>query len=82
MRSPVGRNALIYCCKRYGVLNIESIDRATVRHWYESKIVEELMSRPYVIILLELIFIRDGSYKVTASKAPQYSRSEEFRLYL
>ena len=67
------RNALIFC-KRYGVLNVQSIGRATVRHWHESKVTEELLSK--VLVLLELIFIRDGSFEVTASEAPMYSRSD------
>ena len=73
MRSPVGRNALT-CCKRYGTFNIEGINRSTVRHWYESEVTEELLN--IVLVLLELIFIRDGSFEVTANEAALYSRSD------
>jgi hypothetical protein len=41
---------------------------------YESKITEELLST--VLVLLELIFTRDGSFEVTASEAPLYSRCD------
>jgi hypothetical protein len=73
MRSPVGRNAMT-CCKRYGTFRIESINRSIVRHWYEGEVTEELLSK--VLVLLELIFVRDGSFEVTANEAPLYSRSD------
>jgi len=60
MRSPIGRNALT-CGKRYDeYININKFDKFTVRHWYESNISEELRSN--VLLLLETIFVRDGSF--------------------
>jgi len=67
MRSPFGRNALT-CGKRYGVYNINKFDNSTVRHWYESSISEELRSN--VLLLLEMIFVRDGSFYVGNNDAP------------
>ena len=73
MRSPIGRNALT-CCIRYGLISIHNFDKFTVRHWFEGTVTEELLSD--VLVLLELIFVRDGSFDVTANEAPLYSRSD------
>jgi len=73
MRSPIGRNALT-CCMTYGLVDIRNFDRFTVRHWFEGTVTEELLSD--VLVLLELIFIRDGSFDVKANEAPLYSRSD------
>jgi hypothetical protein len=73
MRSPIGRNAFT-CCKRYNVDKIVRVDRATVQRWYEGNISEELMSK--VILLLELIFVRDGSFDVAINGAPFCSRHD------
>jgi len=69
----MGKNALT-CCIRYGLFNIRNFDRFTVRHWFEGAVTEELLSD--VLVLLELIFIRDGSFNVTANEVPLYSRSD------
>ena len=45
-----------------------------LKHWYESKITEELLSN--VLVLLEFIFTRDFSFEVTAREASLYSRGE------
>jgi len=71
MRSPIGRNALT-CCMGYSLVNIRNFDRFTVRHWFEGTVTEELLSD--VLVLLKLIFIRNGSFDVTANEAPLYSR--------
>jgi len=73
MRSPTGINALT-CCMRHGLVNIRNFDRFTVRHWFEGTVTEELLYD--VLVLLELIFIRYGSFDVTANRAPLYSRSD------
>lgn len=73
-RSPVGRNALI-CCKKYNASDIQSINSNTVHKWFNSTITDELLSK--VLVILELIFIRDGSFEVSAiGAAPLYSRQE------
>jgi len=59
---------------RYGLCNIRNFDSFTVQHWIEGTLTEELLSD--VLVLLELIFIRDGSFDVTANEAPLYSRSD------
>jgi len=73
MRLPIGIYALT-CCMRYGLVNIRNFDRFTLRRWFEGTVTEELLSD--VLVLLELIFIRDGSFDVTANEAPLYSRSD------
>ena len=73
-RSPVGRNALI-CCKKYNASDIQSINSNMVHKWFNSTITDELLSK--VLVLLELIFIRDGSFEVSAiGAAPLYSRQD------
>jgi len=67
MPSPIGRNALT-CGKRFGVYNINKFDNSTVRHWYESNISEELRSN--VLLLLEMIFVRGGSFYVSNNDVP------------
>ena len=52
----------LFAVKGMTVWNIQSIDRATVRHWYESRITKELLSNE--LVLLEMIFTRDGSFQV------------------
>jgi len=73
MRSPMGRNALT-CCMRYGLVDIRNFDRFTVRHWFEGTVTEELLND--VLVLLELIFIRDSSFEVIVNEAPLYSQSD------
>jgi len=73
MLSPVGRNALI-CCKKYGVFKIQKVNSTTVQNWFNCTITEELLSK--VLVLLELIFIRDGSFEVAENGASLYSRQE------
>ena len=44
-----------------------------VHKWFDSTITDELLSK--VLVLLELIFIRDGSFEVAAIGAtPLYSQ--------
>jgi hypothetical protein len=74
IRSPVGRNALI-CSKKYLALDIERVNGNMVHKWFDSTITDELLSK--VLVLLELIFIRDGSFEVAAIGAsPLYSRQD------
>jgi len=54
--------------KRYGAYNINKFDNSTVRHWNESNISEELRSN--VLLLLEMIFVRDGFFYVSINDAP------------
>jgi hypothetical protein len=51
-----------FCCQRYGVSlsDLHSIDVNFIKHCFFSKIDTDLMSR--VILLLELLFIRDESF--------------------
>jgi len=72
-KNRIGRNALA-CGKRYGVYNINKFDNSTVRSWYESIISEELRSN--VLLLLEMIFVRDGPLYVTINDAPVCSRHD------
>jgi len=61
--------------KRYDVYNINKFDNySTVQHWYESSISEELKSN--VLLLLEIIFFRDGSFFVSNDDAPFCSRHD------
>ena len=74
VRSPVGRNALL-CCNKYHVSMIQRVNSNTVQNWFNHTITAELMSK--VLVLLELIFIRDGSFEVAANNAaPLYSRQD------
>ena len=74
VRSPVGRNALL-CCIKYHASMIQRVNSITVQNWFNRSITAELMSK--VFVLLELIFIRDGSFEVAASNAaPLYSRQD------
>ena len=46
-----------------------------VHKWFDSTITEELLSK--VLVLLELISVRDGSFEVAAIGAtPLYSRQD------
>jgi hypothetical protein len=73
-RSPVGRNALS-CCIKYNVSNIQSVNSNTVQNCFSRSITEELLSK--VLVLLELIFIRDGSFEAAApGAAPLFSRQD------
>ena len=61
--SPLGRNHNAqFCCQRYGVslFDARSIVVNYIKHWFFSKIDTDLMSR--VVLLLELLFIRDESF--------------------
>ena len=72
--SPVGRNALI-CSQKYLALDIQRVNGNMVLKWFDSTITDELLSK--VLVLLELIFIRDGSFEVAAIGAtPLYSRQD------
>jgi len=73
MRSPIGRSALT-CGKRNGVYNSKKFDNSTVQHWYESNISEELRSN--FLLLLEMIFVTDGSFYVAINDAPFCSRHD------
>ena len=59
---------------RYGLVDIRNFDRFTVRHWFEGTVTEELLND--VLVLLELIFIRDSSFEVIVNEAPLYSQSD------
>jgi hypothetical protein len=77
VRSPVGRNALIKknCFQKYLTLDIQKVNGNMVHKWFDSTITDELLSK--VLVLLELIFIRDGSFEVAAIGAtPLYSRQD------
>ena len=72
--SPVRRNALI-CSQKYLALDIQRVNGNMVHKWFDSTITDELLSK--VLVLLELIFIRDGSFEVAAIGAtPLYSRQD------
>ena len=73
MRSTVGRNAHI-CCKRYDVFIIQRVNSTTIRNWYSSTIAEAFLNE--VLVLMELIFIRDGSFDISGNGAPLYSRDD------
>ena len=79
-RSPVGRSAL-NCCKQYHASDIQRVNSNTVYNWFRSTITDELLSK--VLVLLELIFTRDGSFEVTASgAAPFFHYMMLIRLFL
>ena len=74
VRSPVGRNALI-CSQKYLALDIQRVNGNMVHKWFDSTITDELLSK--LLVLLKLIFIRDGSFEVAAIGAtPLYSRQD------
>ena len=64
-RSPAGRKALI--CFKKRVSDIQRVNNNPVNNWFNSTITDELLCE--VVVLLELIFIRDGSFEVAASGA-------------
>ena len=71
-KAPVGRNALTFS-EKYHALDIQRVH--TVHKWFNSTVTDELVSK--VLVLLELFFIRDGSFKVAAiGAAPLYSRQD------
>jgi len=53
---------------------INKFDNSTVQHWNESSISEELRSN--VLLLLKMIFVKDGSFYVSNNDAPFCSRHE------
>ena len=73
-RPPAGRNALT-CCKKYHASDIQGVNSNTVNKRFNSTITDKLLSK--VLVLLELIFIRDGAFEVAAiGAAPVYSRQD------
>ena len=73
-RSPVGRNALS-CCLKYHASNIQSVNSNTIHNCFFRSIDEELLNK--VLVLMELIFIRDGSFEATAlGAAPLFARQD------
>jgi len=59
MNSPIGRNAF-FCCSRYDVADILCVTRCMVSRYVDEYISQQL--RASVLLLLELLFIRDGSF--------------------
>jgi hypothetical protein len=59
--SPLGRNAQ-FCCKRYeaSLFDLQNINTDFIKHCYFVRIDSDLVSK--AIFLLELLFIRDGSF--------------------
>ena len=56
----VGRNAQIYC-KRYDVFYIQRVNSTRIKNWYNSTVTDAFLDG--VLALMELIFIRDGSFE-------------------
>ena len=69
----VGRNAQIYC-KRYDVFYIQRVNSTRIKNWYNSTVTDAFLDG--VLALMELIFIRDGSFDISGNDAPLYSRDE------
>jgi len=59
MNSHIGRNAF-FCCSRYEVADILYVTRCMVSRYVDEHISPQL--RASVLRLLELLFIRDGSF--------------------
>jgi len=59
----------------YGVYNINMCENSTFRHWYDSNVSEELRSN-VLVLLFEMIFVRDGSFYVNINDAPFCSRND------
>jgi len=59
MNSHIGRNAF-FCCSRYDVADILCITRCMVSRYVDECISPQL--RASVLLLLELLFIREGSF--------------------
>jgi len=59
MNSHIGRNAF-FCCSRYDVADILCVTRCMVSRYVDEYISPQL--RASVLLLLELLFIRDGSF--------------------
>ena len=66
MGSTVGRNAHI-CCTRYDVFSIQKVNNTKIRDWYNSTITEAFLNE--ILVLMELIFIRDGSFDIAGNDA-------------
>ena len=72
----VGRKAQI-CCKMYYVFNIQRVNSTRIRNWYNwynSTITEAFLNE--VLVLMEIIFIRDGSFDISGIGAPFNNRVE------
>ena len=78
MRSTVGRNAQT-CCKKYDVLNIQMVSSTRIRNWHNSTITNAFLNE--VLVLMELIFIRDGSFDISGNAAP-LSSCDEINLFV
>ena len=59
MNSHIGQNAF-FCCSRYEVADILCVTTCMVSHYVDEHISPQL--RASVLRLLELLFIRDGSF--------------------
>jgi len=73
MRSSLGRNAQL-CCARYGVGSISQVDNSAVRKSFDATVSAELISE--VSVLMELIFVRDGSFYFGGNAGPFCTRDE------
>ena len=60
MNSHVGRNAF-FCCSRYDVADILCVTRCMVSR-YVDKYINSPQLKGSVLLLLELLFIREGSF--------------------
>jgi len=63
MNSHIGRNAF-FCCSRYGVADILCVTRCMVSRYVDEYISPQL--RASVLLLLDLLFIRDGSFSCSS----------------
>ena len=73
MRSTVGRNAHI-CCTNYDAFSIQRFNNIKTRNWFNSTITEAFLNE--ILVLMELIFIRDGSFDIAGNDASLYSRDD------
>jgi len=60
INSYISRNAF-FCCSRYDVVDMLCVTRCMVSRYVDEYISPQL--RASVLLLLELLFIRDGSFR-------------------
>jgi len=59
---------------RYDEFNIQRVNSTRIPNWYNSFITEAFLIE--ILVLLELIFIRNGSFDVSGNGSPLYSRDD------
>jgi len=76
MNSHIGRNAF-FCCSHYEVADILCVTRCMVSRYVDEHISPQL--RASVLLLLELLFIIDGSFSCSLLSSHDIDELVDFK---